>query len=190
VFDRRPEGDGIVMGIAARTVRIASSLVPLGLSVVLATSASAAGYRDTGLDGRESGAYLDVRSTTRSVFSMPDGHRSLRIVVRSWEPWETFTTFFRASVPLDTRGGPGADRTIVISVGDAGSGDAPGCRIQGDGSHPGTLFLNSSDGLVACTVPIRFANPTKRIRWFVVTDSFYGPTPTSKDRAPDSGWYA
>lgn len=158
----------------------------LALALVLLLPDPAWAYFDKGRDGKE-GAYVDVRSSTRTVWTASDGRRYLRVGIRTWNDLGPFGsyTFVRIRVRLDARGGKRADARMAIVVGDAASGHPAYCAVRG---HEGRLFW--SDHRIACRVRTRWVRPTKRIRWKLTTEPYYeyDPQPES-DAAPDAGWY-
>lgn len=169
----------------------------LALLVVLATAAF--GYEDTGFDPDDTQNCAlpetpedcdetrignpDIRSATRKVRQTDDGRRFLSVTIRSYEPVMRRDAWV-GKIWLDSRGDNRADHRLVFRtfmVSRCGVDDRMGMRIG---------HLRLTDHAATCIVPLRFLEPTKRIRWRVQT-AYYFPEPYSTvDVAPNGGgWY-
>ena len=167
-------------------------LVPAVLTFFLVETAAA--YVDTGRDGRDPGAYFDIASTKRIVWTSGTGHRNLMIWVRGVEPLYEFAPL-RLRVPLDSRGDAEADSIMVIRNGDSASGERQDCVVVVNGAiHEGRwqADLAPSSGTpgyydrFGCRIRAAIVRLTHRIHWAVTSDGYPGSEP---DRAPDHGWY-
>jgi hypothetical protein len=141
--------------------------------------ASVFGYSDTGTDPNDVTGFMDVSSTTRTVAAAKNGRRYLLVGFRTFESLD-INYYFEVTVRLDTRGGPKGDLTMVM-----GSFDMSGstCHLASGYRDFGFRW---HDSVGSCSIPLRLADPTKPIRWKLITTL----GPGSPDFAPNVGWYA
>jgi hypothetical protein len=122
----------------------------------------------------------DVRSTVRRVERNPNG-KVLVLVIRAYED---FSMYWFIDAFLDTRGGGRADHVVHLFNGDTGP---VGCSISRE-NRDRRLHFRQHGKAVFCRVPIRFLEPSKRIRWRLVSETFYEDG--EREIAPNGGgWY-
>jgi len=167
------------MGIFIRRP-LAVAFVVLGVG---ASSVPADAYVDTGRDGADPHAWLDIRSTTRRVWSGANGHRYVTVSVRGAEAYYLAGPL-KVRVRLDARGDGLRDAVMVMRNGDTASGQRRDCVVRADGvAHDGTLLFGTR--VIACRIRAPILRPGKRIRWKVTSSQYDALI----DRAPDRGWY-
>jgi hypothetical protein len=145
-------------------------------------------YVDVGSDPQDVGdsecCYADIRSTARRIDAIGDG-RFLVITVHAYadlgEGWYL-------GAYLDSRTGGAAD--LLVSIGSADTRRGARCRIS-DPKFQAIVdgVARAHDDVARCWIPVRFVDPRKRVRWFVVSQEGGDPS-AGMDRAPDTGWYA
>lgn len=158
---------------------------------VHATSGSAFGYLDKGLDpddrpiDRTSCCQQDpdIRSSTRRIWEDGAGTRWLSVDFRAFE---VLSGYWSVIARLDSRGGRFADYRMTIY--DDGVGQA-GCYL---GSHNrfGTYRVPLQADGARCRVPLRWVAPSKHIRWKLFSPKgLEGTGVRIREYAPDRGWY-
>jgi len=150
----------------------------------LFVASPARAYEDVGYDpdDRTLGEVdPDIRSTIRRVGPIGDG-RALLLVVRSFED---FGKYWFIDSFLDARGGAGPERVLYLYNLDNGGS---GCELQRRGGRSIAVGSFRQRGrAVRCLIPVRYLDPTHRVRWRLISESGHGGI---DDRAPDTGWYA
>lgn len=170
-------------------------MTPLGVPAVAAgPAAPQVRYTDTGLDPDdipvdESSCCQqdpDIRASTRKVWIDDQDRKWLTV---SFETYENLIGYWNVRVRLDTRAGPRADAKMWIF--DTGTDEA-GCTFRRDGSTmEDGRYLQVQVDKVRCRVPLRWAEPRKRIRWKLFSaGGGEGTGPVVDEYAPDSGWYS
>jgi hypothetical protein len=143
-------------------------------------------YTDTGIDPDDtSGAsdIADVAFTRRSVWSNANGRRWITVRVRAYEPlgsvWEGLSVF------LDYRGDRRRDARISIQNLEG----PPYCDLR---IFPSTGWIAPAQQVnrtISCSFKLRLLNPTKRIRWRILSPDSEFIDSSVIDRAPDTGWF-
>jgi hypothetical protein len=151
-------------------------------------------YTDTGLDPDdvpvdESSCCQqdpDIRATTRKVWIDDQDRKWLTV---SFRAYEALDDYWAVRVRLDSRAGPRADAKMWIF--DPGLGEPPGCTFRRKGSTLKDGTYRASEDSARCRVPLRWAEPRKRIRWKLFSaGGGEGTGPVVDEYAPDSGWYS
>lgn len=155
------------------------------LMSVFVLPGTAAAYVDRGTDPDDRAPVRfdpDIRATIRRV-EPGEQRRKLAVVVRAYED---FGFLWQIDVRLDARGGPAADTRMRLWNADTGG---MGCEVWKCG-HRGQAvegaFALSADR-TRCSAPIGLIEPSKRIRWRLISEGYDEESET--DRAPDVGWY-
>ena len=158
----------------------------LFMGSILADAASAdIVFTDTGFDADDTSGpgVADVVFTRRTVWTNANGRRWFTVRVRASDPlgsvWNGVDVF------LDYRGGPRKDARITM----VNIEGPPYCGLlifPGEGWDAPAVQVNRT---ILCSFRLSLLDPTKRIRWRVLSPSAGTIDPTETDRAPDSGWY-
>jgi hypothetical protein len=172
-----------VQANASKGVVVREAVFVLAFTALALLPGRVLAYEDTGFDPddrRPLGSDPDLRSTTRTVWHGDDGRRRLRIRIQAYEP---FGLWWFVEVRIDSRGGLATDFVMRIWNQDQ---SGKGCSIHPRG-HPGQAergrFGQRADR-ARCTVLLSTVNPTKRLRWKLVSPTGYGP-PGERDVAPN-----
>lgn len=162
-----------------------------GMVLITLTAAprNATAYEDTGYDPDDRavvGFDPDIASTTRRLWSQDRG-RFLSVIVRAYEE---FGFYWFIDARLDSRGGPRVDFTIRLFNADM---EGAGCALfRRTGSRQVTdgNWRQTGHG-TRCVVPIRHLQPTKEIRWKLISHSGYDEEESETEYAPnDRTWYS
>jgi hypothetical protein len=166
-----------------------SALAAVALWMALVLAAPAHGHESMRRFSDPTGdGQADITATAKAmVHKAPHHHRTkftLRLLAPDWH----------VTLRVDSRGGPRADFKLLASE-DLGTSQCSGTRRGGEEielrcGHRVAAFVG--DWKAWWSIRRSVLDPTKRIRWRVVSDYPGEPVPgvPEKDWAPDAGWYA
>lgn len=165
----------------------------LAVCVVLTVSSPAIAYERIGSDPNESTDFggniiRDIRSSILRVEPRENG-RVVILVVRSYE---RFGDGWVITVRMDSRESDAYDRVMIMHP-DFSKESPADCSVftragysRGERLAKGLFRLHGK--AIRCRVPIRFFEPTRTIRWSVLSEEAGDPSAGS-DRAPDRGHF-
>ena len=163
-----------------------SALAAACLALVLAAPTQAHESTRRFSDPAGDGQADIVRTSKATIHKAPHHHRT-KFAVRL-----RHAGFWHVDVFVDSRGGPRSDLRLE-STRDLGLLECSG-RRRGGGEISlscGNRRLNDGSEKLWWSIRRSILDPTKRIRWRVVSDTPQDPVPgvPEVDRAPDVGWF-